>query len=80
MKEGEKEEDLNVNVEILPNILKNILDNSRKRIADDSIDCRHCKVYASAYSRCCDTVERTLEEDPRDMKGDRQDKLEAYYN
>ena len=80
MKEGEKEEDVDVNIEIPPNILKNILDNSRKQKADGSIDCRHCKVHTSAHSRCCDTAERTLGEDPRDVEGDRQDKLEAYCN
>jgi len=33
------EEDVDVSVEIPPNILKNVLDNSRKRKADGSIDC-----------------------------------------
>jgi len=80
MKEGEKEEEVDVNIEIPPNILKNILDNSCKRKADSSIDCRHCKGHASTHSRCCNTAERTLREDPGDVEGDRQDKLEAYCN
>ena len=80
MKEGEKEEDVDVNIEIPPNILKNVLDNSRKRKADGSIDCRHCKVHVSAHSRCCDTAEITPGEDPRDVEGDRQVKLEEYCN
>ncbi len=80
MKEGEKEEDVDINIEILPNILKNILDNSYKQKADSLIDCRHCKVYALVYSRCCNIAERTLKEDPRDVEGDRQKKLEAYCN
>ena len=80
MKKGEKEEDVDVNIEIPPNILKNILDNSRKRKADGSIDCRHCKVHASAHSRCYDMAKRTLGEDPGNVKGDRQDKLEVYCN
>jgi hypothetical protein len=67
-----------VSVEIPPNILKNILDNSRKRKADGSIDCRQCKVHASAHSRCCDTAEMPPGEDLGDVEGDRQVKLEEY--
>jgi hypothetical protein len=71
MKEGEKEEDVDVNIKIPPNILKNVLDNSRKRKADGLINCRHCKVYVSAHSRRCDTAEITPSEDPEDVEGDR---------
>ena len=78
MKEGEK--DVDVNIEIPPNILKNVLDNSRKQKVDGSIDCRHCKVYVLAHSRCCDTAETIHGEDPRDVEGDRQAKLEEYCN
>ncbi|PVH75292.1 hypothetical protein DL98DRAFT_551725 [Cadophora sp. DSE1049] len=35
MEEGETEEDVNINIEIPPYILRNILDNNRKRKADD---------------------------------------------
>lgn len=80
MEEGETEEDVDVGVEIPPNILKNVLDNSRKRKADGSIDCRHCKAHASAYNRCCDTAEIPLGEDLGDVEGDRQAKLEEYCN
>lgn len=48
MEEGATEEDVDVNIEIPPHILKHILNNSRKRKAKDvSADCRHCKVHAS---------------------------------
>lgn len=80
MNEGETEEDVDVNIEILSNILKNTLDKSRKRKADSSTDYRHCKVHVSSHSRCCDTAEITPGEDPRDIEGDRQAKLEEYYN
>jgi len=73
-----KEGDVDVSVEIPPNILKNILDNSRKRKADGSIDYRQCKVHASAHSRCCDTAEMPPREDLGDVEGDRQVKLEEY--
>jgi hypothetical protein len=71
MKEGETEEDVDINIEIPPNILKNILDNSRKRKADSSTDCCHCKVHVS------DTIPG---KDPADVEGDRQAKLEEYCN
>jgi hypothetical protein len=71
MKEGEKEKDVDVNIKIPPNILKNVLDNSRKWKADGSIDRRHCKVYASAHSRCCNTAKIIPSEDLRDVEGDR---------
>jgi hypothetical protein len=67
MKEEDIEEDVDVNIEIPPYILKNVLDNSnnsRKRKADGPLDCRHCEV-------------QTLHgEDSGDVEGDRQGKLE----
>ena len=51
MKEGEKEEEVDVNIEIPPKILKDIWDDSRKWKADNSIDCRHYKAHVSAYGR-----------------------------
>jgi hypothetical protein len=63
MKEGATEEDTDVDIEIPPNILKNILDNSRKRKADGSIDCGHCKVHVS---------EITPGEDLGNVEGDRK--------
>jgi hypothetical protein len=71
MKEGETEEDIDINIEIPPNILKNILDNSHKRKADSSTDYCHCKVHVS---------ETIPGKDPRDVEGDRQAKLEEYCN
>jgi hypothetical protein len=38
IEEGEGEEDVDINIEIPANILKDVLDNSRKRKADGSID------------------------------------------
>ena len=71
MKEGETEEDVNVDIEILPHIPRNITDNSRKRKADNSLDCRRCKGHVS---------ETIPGEDSRDVDGDRQAKLEEYCN
>jgi hypothetical protein len=45
MKEGEKEVDVDINIKIPPSIIKDVLDNSRKRKADGSIDCPPCKAY-----------------------------------
>ena len=70
IKEGETEETVKVDVEIPPHILKHILDNSRKRKAEDSTSCRHCKVHAS----------KTIPDEPGDMQGSRQAKLEEYCN
>lgn len=67
IKEEEKEDDVNVNIEIPPKILQDIMDNSRKRKADGSIDCRASK------SSCGYSPEE-------DILGDRKDKLEEYYN
>ncbi len=71
MKEGETEETVKVDIEIPPHILQNILDNSRKRKADNSPDCRHCKVHV---------LENGPSEDFGDVEGDRQTKLEEYCN
>lgn len=71
MKGGETEEDVDINVEILSNILKNVLDNSCKRKLDGVIDCYYCKAYVLASSRGCDAG---------DVEGDRYTKLEEYYN
>ena len=71
MKEGETEEDVNVNIEIPTHILRNILDNSRKRKADNPSDCRCCKVHVS------ETIPGEASED---VEGDRLAKLEEYCN
>ncbi|KFY26196.1 hypothetical protein V491_01425 [Pseudogymnoascus sp. VKM F-3775] len=69
MKEGETEEDVDINIEIPSRILKNILDNSRKRKADGITNYRHYKTRVSANTEGCDT---------RDIDGDRHAKLEEY--
>jgi hypothetical protein len=43
MKDGETEETVDVTIEIPPHIRQRVLDNSRKRKADSSTDCRRCK-------------------------------------
>ena len=80
MKEGQTEEDVDVSIEIPPNILKNVLDNNRKRKADSSIDRRQCRAHAAAHNRCCDTAEISPSGDLGDVEGDRQAKLKEYYN
>jgi hypothetical protein len=70
MKEGEKEEDVDVNIEMPPNILKNVL-NKHKWKADSSIDYRHCKVHILAHSSYCNTAKITPSEDPRNVEGNR---------
>lgn len=40
IKEGETEEDIDIRIEIPPYIIKNILNNNRKRKVDDSFDRR----------------------------------------
>lgn len=78
--EGRKEEDVDVNIEIPPQILKDVLDDSRKRKAEDSIGCRNCKTHVSAHGRHHDTADTTLGEDLADVDGDRKDRLEEYCN
>ena len=80
MNEGETEEDVDVRIEIPPHIIKNILENNRKRKADGSIDHRQCKAHASSYNRCCDPAEMPTVENPGDVEGDRQAMLEDYCN
>jgi hypothetical protein len=80
MKEGETEEDVDVRIEIPPHIIKNILENIRKRKADGSIDHRQCKAHAFSHNRCCDTAEIPPVEKLGDVEGDRQTMLEEYCN
>jgi len=80
MKEGEIEEDVEVNIEIPPHIINNILENNRKRKADGSIDYRQCKAHTSSHNRCCDTAEIPPVEKLGDVEGDRQAMLEEYCN
>ncbi|KAH9203554.1 hypothetical protein DL95DRAFT_231477, partial [Leptodontidium sp. 2 PMI_412] len=80
MKEGETEEDVDVNIEIPPHIINNILEHNRKRKADGSIDHRQCKAHASSNKTCCDTSEIPTVEKLGDVEGDRQAILEDYCN
>jgi hypothetical protein len=80
MKEGETEEDVDVRIEIPPHIIKNIVENNRKRKADGSIDHRQCKAHAPSHNRCCDTAEIPPVEKLGDVEGDRQAMLEEYCN
>jgi hypothetical protein len=77
MKEGEKEEDIDIDIEMPHSIINDILDNSYKWKANGSIDCRPYKLYTPAHRRYYDT---TAGEDPSNVKGDRQVKLKEYYN
>jgi hypothetical protein len=43
MKDGETEETVDVDIDIPTHIPQSVLDNSRKRKADSSTDCRRCK-------------------------------------
>jgi len=71
MKEGETEEDIDIDIEIPPHIVRYILDNCHKWKADSSSNYRYYKVHL---------LETIPGEDSRVMEGDRQAKLEEYYN
>jgi hypothetical protein len=75
MKEGDKEEDVDINIEMPPSIVKDILHNSRKRKADGSVDCRPCKVHNPPQGKCSNA---TPSEGPGDVEGDTPTKLEQY--
>lgn len=78
MNEGEKEEEVDVNIEILPKILKDVLDDSHKRKAEGFIDYCLCKTHVSAHGRHRDAAE--MPPGDGDVDGDRKDKLEEYCN
>lgn len=78
MKEGEKEEEVDVDIEIPSRILGDILNNSQKRKAEDSVDCRGCKVHASFHDRLRNAGETSFVEDAGEVDGDRMDRLEEY--
>lgn len=75
MKEGEKVEEVNINMEIPPHILKDVLDESRKRKADSSPDGPH-KVHCMR----CNAGDASLHSDIAGVSGDREDNLEKYWN
>ncbi|KAH8745278.1 hypothetical protein F5883DRAFT_702966 [Diaporthe sp. PMI_573] len=78
MKEGEKEEEVEIDIEIPPTILKDVLDDSRKRKAEDADNFRSCKAHVLANSKYCDAAETTLDKNLGDIEGDRMERLEAY--
>lgn len=78
MKEGEKEEEVEVEIEIPPTILKDVLDDSRKRKADEANDLRSCKSHVLANGKYCDAAEMILGKDAGDIEGDRMERLEEY--
>jgi hypothetical protein len=80
IKKGETEEDVDVRIEILPYIIKNILENNRKRKADGFIDHRQYKAHTSSYNRCCDIVEIPPVKKLGNVEGDRQAMLKKYCN
>ncbi|KAJ0335178.1 hypothetical protein COL154_013770 [Colletotrichum chrysophilum] len=77
IKEGETEEDVDVNIEIPSKILGDILNDSRKRKAEDPLDCRTCKAHTSS-GRLQDMGGTDLREDGVEVEGDRMDRLKEY--
>jgi len=73
MKDGEREDDVDVNVEIPSWLLKDVFDRSRKRKADSSNDCRPCKTHCG--HNCAPTNEVHVR-----IGGDREQVLKAYCN
>ena len=71
IKEGETEEDININIKIPLYILRNILDNSCKRKPDNPSNYYCYKVYIS---------ETIPSEASVDIEEDRLAKLKEYYN
>ncbi|KAL0929600.1 uncharacterized protein CTRU02_215498 [Colletotrichum truncatum] len=78
MKEGEKEEEVNINIEIPSKILGDILNDSRKRKAEDSVDCRGCKAHALSNDRLYGSGETSFSSEAGEVEGDRMDRLEEY--
>jgi hypothetical protein len=74
MGDEEDEADVDLDIEIHPRIVQNILDNSRKRKAEGSIDHRSCK------SNCSHTDTGDAASHIGDIVGDRKDILEEYCN
>jgi hypothetical protein len=67
---GETEDDVDIEIEIPPHILKNTLDNNYKRKVDSSANCCNCEVQVSSYSI----------KDPENVDGDRQARLKEDCN
>ena len=79
MKDGETEDDVNVDIEILPEIAKDVLACSRKRKAESPSSGRPCKTHVSAHQGHYRAAEMAHPGDPS-VRGDRLEKLEEYCN
>ncbi|KAK1991678.1 hypothetical protein LX36DRAFT_734733 [Colletotrichum falcatum] len=78
MKEGENKEEINVNIKIPSKILRDVLNDSKKQKAEDSVDYRGCKVHALSHGRLRDTGGTSFVRDSREVKGNRIDRLKEY--
>lgn len=79
MKEGEKEEDVQIDVDLPPNILRDVLDDSRKRKAEDAINYRSYKTRGLAKGKDRDVAEAAHGVVLGDVEGDRMERLKEYY-
>ncbi|KZL85288.1 hypothetical protein CI238_12106 [Colletotrichum incanum] len=80
MKEGEKEEEVDIDIEIPSKILGDILNDSCKRKAEDSVNCYGFKAYASSNGWLHNMGEMSFIENYGEVEGDRMDRLEEYCN
>ncbi|KAK1989762.1 hypothetical protein LX36DRAFT_695566 [Colletotrichum falcatum] len=80
IKEGNNEEEVDVNIEIPYKILRDVLNDSQKQKAKDSVDCRSCKVHASSHNRLRNSAKTIIIKDTAEVKGDRIDRLKEYCN
>ena len=82
IKEGkedeEDEEEVQINVEIQPNILRDVLDDSRKQTAEDAINCRSCKVRVSPKGKDYGTAKAAYSKVLGVVEGDRMEIFEKY--
>jgi len=74
MKDGMREDDVDVNVEIPSWVLKDVFNRSQKRKADNSGNCRPCKTH------CRHSCIVIRSENPVRILGDREQNLRAYCN
>jgi hypothetical protein len=63
MKEGEKEEDVDINIEMPPSIIKDVLDNSRKRKAGCESGCNRSVPRVKHYSEASEGRRRSHSEE-----------------
>lgn len=77
MKDGETEDDINVEIEVPPEIAKDVLACSRKRKAESASSGRPCKTHVSAHQDHHGAAGMAHPGDPG-VCGDRLEKLEKY--